>query len=149
MGYTSKLETLKVTTFVLKHEMIDMQMNIGIDMDRYSYSLFYKPISYALKHPDILRNLPVNSSWCGKRGVNLLSWKLTGMFINSEQASFLPFGELSPALLCLTLPIWGKLIPDLLPERLMTRTVCTNLDICQGKWLFPQVVGKQGEPVKS
>lgn len=62
MGYTSKLETLKVTILVLKHEMIDMQMDIGIDMDKYSYSLFYNPISYALKHPDILRHLPVSSS---------------------------------------------------------------------------------------
>lgn len=60
-----------------------------------------------------------------------------------EQASFLSFGELSLSLLCLTLPIWGKLIPDLLPERLMARTVCTNLDIHQGKWLFPQVVANK------
>lgn len=128
---------------------IDMQVNIDKDMDRYSYSLLYKHISYAQKYSDSIRNLPVSSSWSGKGGVNLCPQSPQECLSTLEQASFFPFGELSLSLLCLTLPIWGKLIPDLLPERLMTRTVCTNLDIHQGKWLFPQVVGKQGEPVKS
>ncbi len=63
--------------------------------------------------------------------------------LSTEREGLLSLGQLSQPPFCLTLPIWGKLIPDLLPPRLMTRTTRTNLDIQWAKWLFPQQSANQ------
>jgi len=68
--------------------------------------------------------------------------------LSTEREGLLSLGQLSQPPFCLTLPIWGKLIPDLLPPRLMTRTTRTNLDIQWAKWLFPLAVSKPEDSSK-